>query len=103
MEDIAKRLSEIEMTARSIVENAEKTKHDQEHDMQVKRDEFDATLEVQTQERIDKIRAELLKNKDQLVGEQKTQNDKAMAALKEDFKAHHTEYAKEILDRLTEV
>ena len=45
MERIAEKLSEIEKTARAIVDNAQEQKHQMEMQMQKKRDVFDADME----------------------------------------------------------
>ena len=45
MERIAEKLSEIEKTARAIVDNAQEQKHQMEMQMQKKRDAFDADME----------------------------------------------------------
>ena len=44
MERIAEKLSEIEKTARAIVDNAQEQKHQMEMQMQKKRDAFDADI-----------------------------------------------------------
>lgn len=48
MERIAEKLSEIEKTARAIVDNAQEQKHQMEMQMQKKRDAFDADMEKET-------------------------------------------------------
>lgn len=103
MESITEKFSEIEKTAKSIVENAEMKKQEMEKDMQKKKDEFDADLEAKTQEKLQKIRQSLQVKMDQLLEEQERHNSKEIAFLKEDFEKHHTEYAKEILSHITEV
>ena len=55
METIAEKLSEIEMTARSIVDGAQEQKHQMEMKMQKQRDTFDADMEKETNEKILKI------------------------------------------------
>ena len=52
MERIAEKLSEIEMTARSIVDGAQEQKHQMEMKMQKQRDTFDADMEKETNEKI---------------------------------------------------
>ena len=103
MESITEKFSEIEKTAKAIVENAEIKKQEMEKDMQKKRDEFDAELEIKTQEKLQKIRQGLQVKMDQLLEEQERQNSEEIAFLNEDFEKHHTAYAKKILSHITEV
>ena len=62
MERIAEKLSEIEKTARAIVDNAQEQKHQMEMQMQKKRDAFDADMEKETNEKILKIQSDLATN-----------------------------------------
>ena len=84
MERIAEKLSEIEKTARAIVDNAQEQKHQMEMQMQKKRDAFDADME-------------------KLLKKQEEQNNNEIESLKQDFKEHHSEYAKQILERVIKV
>ena len=66
MERIAEKLSEIEKTARAIVDNAQEQKHQMEMQMQKKRDAFDADMEKETNEKILKIQSDLATNMEKL-------------------------------------
>lgn len=103
MDKIADKLSEIEMTARAIVENAENQKHLLEQEMQDKRNQFDEESDAATQEKLNTIRSELQQNMEHLLNQQRKQNEKELLFLKEDFEKNHTKYAEEILSRITEV
>ena len=94
MERIAEKLSEIEKTARAIVDNAQEQKHQMEMQMQKKRDAFDADMEKETNEKILKIQSDLATN---------MENNNEIESLKQDFKEHHSEYAKQILERVIKV
>lgn len=100
MDRIADKLSEIEMTARAIVENAEEQKHLLEKEMQKKRDQFDAQLKEKTQEKLQSIQKDLETNMEQLLIKQEEQNRREIEFLEKDFKEHHTDYAKEILQKI---
>ena len=95
MERIAEKLSEIEKTARAIVDNAQEQKHQMEMQMQKKRDAFDADMEKETNEKILKIQSDLATNMEKLLKKQES--------LKQDFKEHHSKYAKQILERVIKV
>ena len=95
MERIAEKLSEIEKTARAIVDNAQEQKHQMEMQMQKKRDAFDADMEKETNEKILKIQSDLATNMEKLLKKQEEQNNNEIESLKQDFKEHHSEYAKQ--------
>ena len=103
METIAEKLSEIEMTARSIVDGAQEQKHQMEMKMQKQRDTFDADMEKETNEKILKIQSDLATNMENLLKKQEEQNNNEIESLKQDFKEHHSKYAKQILERVIKV
>lgn len=103
METIAEKLSEIEMTARSIVDGAQEQKHQMEMKMQKQRDTFDADMEKETNEKILKIQSDLATNMENLLKKQEEQNNNEIEALKQDFKEHHSEYVRQILERVIKV
>ena len=103
MERIAEKLSEIEKTACAIVENAQEQKHQMEMQMQKKRDTFDSDMEKETNEKILKIQSDLATNMENLLKKQEEENDQEIESLKQDFKEHHSEYAKQILERVIKV
>ena len=103
MERIAEKLSEIEMTARSIVDGAQEQKHQMEMKMQKQRDTFDADMEKETNEKILKIQSDLATNMENLLKKQEEQNNNEREVLKQDFKEHRSEYARQILERVIKV
>ena len=103
MERIAEKLSEIEMTARSIVDGAQEQKHQMEMKMQKQRDTFDADMEKETNEKILKIQSDLATNMEKLLKKQEEQNNNEIEVLKQDFKEHRSEYARQILERVIKV
>ena len=103
MERIAEKLSEIEMTARSIVDDAQEQKHQMEMKMQKQRDTFDADMEKETNEKILKIQSDLATNMENLLKKQEEQNNNEIEVLKQDFKEHRSEYARQILERVIKV
>lgn len=103
MATIAEKLSEIETTARAIVDNAQEKKHEMEMNMQEKRDRFDEDMKKETNEKILKIQSDLASNMENLLKKQEEQNNQEIESLKQDFKEHHSEYAKQILERVIKV
>ena len=87
----------------ACVDNAQEQKHQMEMQMQKKRDAFDADMEKETNEKILKIQSDLATNMEKLLKKQEEQNNNEIESLKQDFKEHHSEYAKQILERVIKV
>lgn len=103
MDSIVKKLSEIESAAAAIVEHAEAQKEALDHEYRKKRTAFDEELEAGTMERINKIRSDLEHNTQALLDSQSGNNSDAIIALQKDYDEKHTQYAQDILKRITEV
>ena len=78
-------------------------RHQMEMKMQKQRDTFDADMEKETNEKILKIQSDLATNMENLLKKQEEQNNNEIEALKQDFKEHHSEYARQILERVIKV
>ena len=103
MDSIVNRLTEIEDAASAIVQHDEDQKEELNREIEEKRKAFDAYLEARTQARIRSIREELEQNTSQILDSQNGQSDAAIDALQKEYDQRHTEYAREILKRITEV
>ena len=103
MESIVNRLTEIEDAASAIVQHAEDQKDALNKEYDEKRRKFDEELEKKTQERISVIRDKLEKKTSQLLDSQSGSSDAVIQALQKEYSERHTEYAREILKRITEV
>lgn len=103
MDSIVNKLTEIEDAASAIVQHAEDQKEALDREYEEKRKAFDAGLEEKTQARIRSIREELEQNTSQILDSQTGQSDAAIEALQKEYDQRHTEYAREILRRITEV
>lgn len=103
MDSIVKRLSEIESAAAAIVDHAEAQKAALDEEYQEARRKFDKKLEAKTQDRIAKIRDELERSKAKLIANQAGTNNDFITALQKEYNEKHTDYAQEILKRITEV
>ena len=103
MDSIVNKLTEIEDAASAIVQHAEDQKAELDREYDEKRKAFDADLEKQTQARLQAIRDELEKNTNQILDSQTGNSTAAIEALKKEYEEKHTEYAREILKRITEV
>lgn len=103
MDSIVKKLSEIEAAASAIVEHAEAQKEALDHEYREKRKAFDDDLEARTMTQINQIRSDLERNTQTLLDSQSGNNSEAIIALQKEFDEHHTQYAQDILKRITEV
>lgn len=103
MDSIVKKLSEIEAAASAIVEHAEAQKEALDHEYREKRKAFDDDLEARTMARINQIRSDLERNTQTLLDSQSGNNSDTIIALQKEYDEHHTQYAQDILKRITEV
>lgn len=103
MDSIVKKLSEIESAASAIVDHAEAQKEVLEREYREKRTHFDEELEAKTSAEIQKIRDELERTTQKLLDSQSGANDDSILALQKEYKEKHTQYAQDILKRITEV
>ena len=103
MDSIVKKLSEIEAAASAIVEHAEAQKEVLDHEYREKRKAFDDDLEARTMARINQIRSDLERNTQTLLDSQSGNNSDTIISLQQEYDNHHTQYAQDILKRITEV
>lgn len=103
MESIVNKLTEIEDAASAIVQHAEEQKEVLNKEYDEKRRIFDEELERKTQDRIRSIQDKLEKETSQLLNGQSGASDAVIQALQKEYSERHSEYAEEILRRITEV
>ena len=103
MKSVIEKLAEIEATAQAIVEHAEVRKHDVEMEVMLMRREFDEKLAKETEEKLQKIRAEREANLNLKMEEERKKNERFIEQLKKEFSENHAVYAKEILKNILEV
>lgn len=103
MDSVVTRLAEIEATAEAIVAQAETQKFEVEKRIQEKRDAFDHDLETETREKLDIIRNDAQAKVNDIQSVLREKNQATIDALQLEFDAHHTDYAKKILQHITEV
>lgn len=103
MDSIVNKLTEIEDAASAIVQHAQDQKDALDREFSEKRRAFDEALEKETQARLDEIRSDLKKNTAGILDSQNGASEDTIRALQEEYSQRHTEYAHEILKRITEV
>ena len=103
MDSIVNKLTEIEDAASAIVQHAEDQKDALNREYDEKRRAFDAELEQKTEARLNAIRAELESRTSSILDSQSDSSTELIQALQKEYEEKHTEYAHEILKRITEV
>lgn len=103
MDSIINKLTEIEEAASAIVRHAEEKKAELDKEYDEKRRKFDSELESRTQERLRTIREELERSTSGILESQNDASAAAILAMQKEYEERHTEYAREILRRITEV
>ena len=102
MNEIVKKLSEIERTAEAVTAHAEEEKARLEREIQDKRDAFDRELEEKTKKRLVAIQSSLQEQRDRVLQKQGEKNQAVIEEMKADFEEKHTVYAKEIVRHIIE-
>ena len=95
MDAILDKLTEIENAASAIVRHAEEQKDVLGQEFDEKRKKFDEDLENKTKARLEKIREQLESSSGA--------SEDTICSLRKEYEEKHTEYAHEILRRITEV
>ena len=103
MDSIVNKLTEIEDAASAIVQHAEEQKDALNKEYEEKRRVFDEELEKQTEARLKTIRADLEEKTSHVLDIQNDSSTELIRALQKEYEERHTEYAREILKRITEV
>lgn len=103
MNSIINRLTEIEETASSIVVHAEEQKAVLDKEYDEKKRIFDEELETKTQDRIQAIQDKLNQDSAEILDGENGVGGREIQLLEQEYAEHHTEYARNILKRITEV
>ncbi|WP_278883976.1 hypothetical protein [[Ruminococcus] torques] len=103
MDAILDKLTEIENAASAIVRHAEEQKDVLGQEFDEKRKKFDEDLENKTKARLEKIREQLEKEQSRVLNSSSGASEDTIRSLRKEYEEKHTEYAHEILRRITEV
>lgn len=103
MDSIINKLTEIESAASAIVQHAEAEKSALDEKYNKKRMNFDKELEADTQQRIREIRDKLESEISRILSGQNQESQDELDALQKEYDEKHSDYAHEILRRITEV
>ena len=103
MDSIINKLTEIESAASAIMQHAEAEKSALDEKYDKKRMNFDKELEADTQQRIREIRDKLESEISRILSGQNQESQDELDALQKEYDEKHSDYAHEILRRITEV
>lgn len=100
MEDIISKLAEIEAAASHIMEDVQEQKKLLSREYEEALQEFDRTIDMETQQRSDEIRKNLEIQMKKELENQKSQTQLILNKMETYYKERHAELAQEIYDRI---
>ena len=100
MEDVLKRLYEIESAASAVKKNTERKKQLLDLTMKRKTQEFDEATARDTNAALAKQKSQLHAQIEKDLARQVQEIDTALQSLEQEYSSHHTRLAKEILNTL---
>ena len=103
MDSILNKLTEIESAASAIVAHAEARKEVLDREYHDKRIKFDTEMEEKTSAEIQKIRSDMEARIMAVLDSQSGNHSNALVKLEQEYEQNHTQYAQDILKRITEV
>ena len=100
MEEILNKLSEIEIAARGIMEDADRSKQTLSEEMEKKQKAFDSRLEQETDARIEQIRSDLEREKDTELTALRQNTEKAYKQLDSYYEKNHERLSRELFQKI---
>ena len=100
MEQILNKLSEIETTARRIMEDADQTKAALSAEMEKQCRSYDAALEQETEQKIRELRDSLEQQKNREVTALRENTEKALNQLESYYEQNHQQLSENIFQQL---
>lgn len=100
MEQILNKLSEIEITAQRIMEDADRTKSALSAEMEQQCKSFDMELAQETNQQIQKLRSSLEAQKDQELAALRLNTEKHLADLDAYYTQNHQQLAEDLFQKL---
>ena len=103
MELVIKKLTDIEVAAKQIMENAHAELKVRDADMQNQTETFDAQLEALTQKRLKNLREKLRDENSEALQKLQTDTEQSLNALRLSFDKEHSALADAVVQRIIEV
>lgn len=103
METVIKKLSEIEIAAKKIMNNANEELKVLDAKMHKEFETFDAQVEADTRRRLDELRETLQKENDAALRKLKNDTEQGLAFLNHYYEEHHEALVERIVQKITGV
>ena len=100
MEAVIKKLSEIEIAAKKIMEEASGQLDVLKHQMDQKTDQFDAQVERDTEEKLEKLRQALQEQTDAALAKLREDTKRALSSLENYYNEHHEQLSDAIFQKI---
>ena len=102
MEQILNKLSEIEITAQRIMEDADRTKAALSAEMEQQCKAFDSSLEQETEQKIQELRRQLEQQKDKELTALRNNTEAALRKLESYYNQKHQQLSEELFHKRLE-
>lgn len=102
MEQIISKLSEIETTAKGIMDDTDRQKKALSEEMEKQCKEFDAALAAETDQKVGEIRRNLESKKNNLLASLSQETEASIQALDSYYEKNHQRLSKEIFQKILE-
>ena len=100
MDTVIKRISEIEKSAGSVMEDAAARKKAFAAEMEEKTRQYDQTAEEETEKKVQSLRREMENRMNSELSEQKAEAEKQLAQMEKNYELHHESYVKKLFQEL---
>lgn len=101
MDTVIEKISEIEAAAAAIMDEANEQKKDVALKMQERTASYDAQLEGETKDEIDKLRAAMEIEMNQRLEAQRKDCRNILEAMEQRYEEHHVQYVEELFKKMT--
>ncbi len=100
MDKVIKKISEIEATASSVMDDANERKKAFAKEMEEKTAEFDRNLDAQTEEKIHELQHQMEIEMNSKLSKQKSDADALLARMQTNYDNHHRTYVRKLFEQL---
>lgn len=102
MDTVIKKISEIESAAVSVMDDANARKKAFAREMEDKTNAFDQQLDAETEAAIEALRSRMEIEMNAKLSKQKSEAEKLLIRMEQNYKDHHQDYAKQLFRSLIE-
>lgn len=102
MDTVIKQISEIEAAASAVMDDANARKKAFAKEMEERTAAFDQDMDARTEQRINDLRARMEIEMDSKLSKQKSNSQKLLELMEQNYEEHHSEYVKKLFRSLIE-